>query len=191
MHAAGGEQSASPFLVGAGGFLFSLILNLTQSYIDTRTNPTFVSNLNARPGPGCSWKQKATGKTTAFQLLFRLLLLSIEQAPQSRAVTAPGCRSLRSVWTMFSDVGFEFWVVLRGARGWTRRSLWIPSHSGYCVLLDCRLWAGFLCPLLAAGGSLWAVHPGGPAWERSFVAPGGRQERREIRRGEKKEDCVC
>lgn len=33
--------------MGAGGFLFSLILNLTQSYMDTRTNPTFVSNLNA------------------------------------------------------------------------------------------------------------------------------------------------
>ena len=32
---------------------------------------------------------------------------------------------------MLSDMEFECWVVLRGARGWTRRSLWVPSNSGY------------------------------------------------------------
>ena len=30
---------------------------------------------------------------------------------------------------------FEFWVVLHGARGWTWWSLWVPSKSGYSVIL--------------------------------------------------------
>ena len=29
-------------------------------------------------------------------------------------VTAPSCQSSRSVWTMLSDIPFEFWVVLCG-----------------------------------------------------------------------------
>jgi len=29
--------------------------------------------------------------------------------------TAPSCLSSRSIWTLLSDTGFEFWVVLRGA----------------------------------------------------------------------------
>ena len=44
---------------------------------------------------------------------------------QALEQTAQGCGqglkrwSPRSIWTTFSDTGFEFCVVLRGARGWT------------------------------------------------------------------------
>ena len=48
-------------------------------------------------------------------------------------VTALGCWSSRSVWTMLSYVGFGFWVVLCGGR--IRRSSRVPSISGYPVIL--------------------------------------------------------
>lgn len=42
-----------------------------------------------------------------------------------RAVAAvPSCQSSRSIWTMLSDMGFEFQVVLCRAGGWTQVSLW-------------------------------------------------------------------
>lgn len=33
-----------------------------------------------------------------------------------------------------SDIGFECWKLLRGARSWTWWSLWVPSHLRYSVL---------------------------------------------------------
>jgi len=35
-------------------------------------------------------------------------------------ITALNCWCSRSVWTVFSDIGLGFWVVLCGARNWTR-----------------------------------------------------------------------
>ena len=49
--------------------------------------------------------------------------------------TAPSRQSSRSIWTMLSDIGFEFWVALCGARSWTWWSLWVPSNSGYSMIL--------------------------------------------------------
>lgn len=43
----------------------------------------------------------------------------------------PGCQSLRSIWTMLSDIGFEFWVFPCGARSWTLWSLWVSSNLVY------------------------------------------------------------
>jgi len=37
--------------------------------------------------------------------------------------------------TPLSEVGFEFWLVLCEARSWTCGSLWVPSSSGYSMIL--------------------------------------------------------
>ena len=50
--------------------------------------------------------------------------------PLRAAGTALSSQSLRSIWTMHSDIGFEFWVVLCGARDWTPLSPWVHSNSG-------------------------------------------------------------
>lgn len=44
------------------------------------------------------------------------------------------CQSWRSVWAMLSNTGFEFWVVLRGARSQTWSS-WITINTGYSIIL--------------------------------------------------------
>ena len=43
--------------------------------------------------------------------------------------------SLRSTWTALSDIGFEFWMVLCGARSWTYWFLWVLSNLGYSMIL--------------------------------------------------------
>lgn len=48
----------------------------------------------------------------------------------------PESQSSGSVWTLLSDIGFEFWVVLCGAKSWTR-SLWVPYNPAYSVILLC------------------------------------------------------
>ena len=42
-------------------------------------------------------------------------------------VMAPSHRSSRSIWTILSDRGVEFWVVPRGARSWTQWFWGLPS----------------------------------------------------------------
>jgi len=37
-------------------------------------------------------------------------------SPEVCWVTNPSCWSSRSIWTMLSDIGFDVWVVLCGAR---------------------------------------------------------------------------
>ena len=56
-------------------------------------------------------------------------------------VMAPSCWSSRNIWTVLSDIGFDFRVVLRGARSWTQWRLWDSSTSGYSVIL----WSNFKC----------------------------------------------
>ena len=51
-------------------------------------------------------------------------------------VTVPSCQSLSSIWTTFSDIGFEFRVFLCGARGWIQWSVWVPSNPKYSVILN-------------------------------------------------------
>lgn len=34
-------------------------------------------------------------------------------------VTAPGCQSSRSAWPKHSEILFDFWVILYGAKRWT------------------------------------------------------------------------
>lgn len=51
-------------------------------------------------------------------------------------------------------LGFEFWVVLCGARSWTWGSLWVTSSSGYPVTV-------FLVWELSAPRSLWSCS----AWQ--------------------------
>jgi len=66
-----------------------------------------------------------------------LIIMSIcmEGHGLPRAVgTALSCCSSRSIWTPLLDVGFGFWVVQCGARSWTQSS-WVPSNSGYSVIL--------------------------------------------------------
>ena len=41
------------------------------------------------------------------------------------AVIALSCQNSRSVWITLSDIGFEFWVVLCGAKIWTQWYLWV------------------------------------------------------------------
>jgi len=43
----------------------------------------------------------------------------MEELPRVLLVMALSCRSSRRVSTTLSDIGFEFWVVLREARSWT------------------------------------------------------------------------
>lgn len=50
-------------------------------------------------------------------------------------VMAPSSSSSRSIWSVFSDIWFDFWVFLCGARSWTWWSLWIFFNSGYSVVL--------------------------------------------------------
>lgn len=50
-------------------------------------------------------------------------------------VTALNCWSSRSGWTALSGIGFEFQVILCGAWHWTRWSFWVPSNSGYSMIL--------------------------------------------------------
>ena len=53
-----------------------------------------------------------------------------------RAVgTALSCWSSRSIWTALSDIGFECWMVLYGARSWTQWSLLVPSNLRFSVIL--------------------------------------------------------
>lgn len=61
---------------------------------------------------------------------------------------SPVCWSSRCVWTALSDIEFECWVVLCGARSWTPSSLWVPSSSGYAMIL-CKLLEGTSEGLLA------------------------------------------
>ena len=43
--------------------------------------------------------------------------VGMEQAAQGSG-HGPKCHSSRSIWTALSDIGFGFWVVLCGAKGW-------------------------------------------------------------------------
>lgn len=43
------------------------------------------------------------------------------------------CLSSRIIWTVLSDSGFEFWVVLCEGRSWTR-SVWVPSNLRYFMI---------------------------------------------------------
>jgi len=70
-----------------------------------------------------------------------------------RAVgTAPSWWSSRGVWTLLSDMGFEFWVVLYGDGSWTQLYLWVLSNLAYSMTLwfsrdmifvDCSIWIFF------------------------------------------------
>ena len=57
---------------------------------------------------------------------------------------ASSCWSSRSIWTTLSDIGFEFWVVLCGARS---SFLWVPSDVGYFALL----WFCSYCTAIVSG----------------------------------------
>ena len=43
--------------------------------------------------------------------------------------------SSRTVWTVLTDTGFEFWMVLCGAGSWTQWSLGVLSSWGYSAIL--------------------------------------------------------
>lgn len=62
----------------------------------------------------------------------------------------PQAVGVQGVWTMLSDIGIEFWVVLWGARSWILLSSWVLSNLGDSVILwsiiiviyGCKLGAG-------------------------------------------------
>ena len=53
--------------------------------------------------------------------------------PQRAVGAALSCSSC--IWTMHSDIGFGFWVVLCGDRSWAQGSSGDPFNSGYSVIL--------------------------------------------------------
>jgi len=56
---------------------------------------------------------------------------------QRAMAVAPSCWRLRSIGTQLSDLGFEIWMVLHRARGWTQWFLWAFSrweHSNSVIL---------------------------------------------------------
>jgi len=62
-----------------------------------------------------------------------------EESIGRHSVCSSGCmeevEGTKNVWTILSDTGFEIWVVLCGARSWTRWSFCVPSNSGYTMFL--------------------------------------------------------
>ena len=46
------------------------------------------------------------------------------------------CWCSRSVCTMVLDIWFNFQVALCGAKSWTQWFSWVPSSSGYSMILD-------------------------------------------------------
>ena len=44
-------------------------------------------------------------------------------------------QELRTVWTVVSDIGNEFWVVLCPSGNWIQWPLWVPSNLGYSTIL--------------------------------------------------------
>ena len=49
------------------------------------------------------------------------------------------CQSSRNIWTTFSNIWSNIWVVLCGAGSWTQWFLWVPSNLGYSIII-CRLY---------------------------------------------------
>lgn len=62
----------------------------------------------------------------------------------NRLLRAPGCWSLRNVWMMLSDIGFDFWVVLCEARSWIWWSSWFlweyAVNLWFCDSKSCPWW---------------------------------------------------
>lgn len=66
---------------------------------------------------------------------FHQRVMVMEHAAQG-SVMAPSCLSSGSIWRLLSEIGFEFWMVLCGARGCTQWSFCIPSNSGDSLFCD-------------------------------------------------------
>ena len=60
--------------------------------------------------------------------------VGMERAAQGSG-HGPKCWSSRNVWTVLSDIGFEFWVPLCGAGSWSQGSIRVPSNFGYSISL--------------------------------------------------------
>jgi len=62
----------------------------------------------------------------------------------NRLLRAPGCWSLRNIWMMLSDIGFDFWVVLCEARSWIWWSSWFlweyAVNLWFCDSKSCPWW---------------------------------------------------
>jgi len=74
---------------------------------------------NGTPGNGMEVSQGRVSWVLGNGLHQRMV--GTEQAAQGSG-HSPKCQSSRSVWAVFSDIKFEVWVVLWGARNWIRWS---------------------------------------------------------------------
>jgi len=63
----------------------------------------------------------------------------------------PECWSSSNIWTLFSDTGFGFWVVLCGVQSWTQLPVWVLSNLGYPIIVIPRR-PRQLAPLMLCAG---------------------------------------
>lgn len=118
----------------------------------TLTHQTFVrvddisSQSHLSDGAGaefCWWQQQGLrewqgagsgkGQVRCLDALYQRVVGQRNMLTRAEGL-APCCQSPRSVWTMLSDAGFDFWVFLCRARNFTW-SLWVSSNSRYSVSL--------------------------------------------------------
>jgi len=61
-----------------------------------------------------------------------------------------------SIWTALSYMWSDFWMVLCGARSWTRWSSWVPFNLGYpMMMMVLPFWSLLLAMLLGSRFICW------------------------------------
>jgi len=78
------------------------------------------------------------------------------------ADVGPSCRSSGSIWTMLSDRGSDFCVVLCGAQSWTQWYVCVPLNSSYSMIR----W--FRASLVDYSRTYWEHLVLSVSWSQSF-----------------------